>query len=63
MAAPSGSLPIGRYLGALAGILVLLYALVFFTGDSATPKLGLDLEGGTPGHPAGADARQPGSRH
>ena len=47
MAAPSGSLPVGRYLGALAGILVVLYALVFFTGDSATPKLGLDLEGGT----------------
>ena len=47
MAAPSGSLPIGRYLGALAGILVVLYALVFFTGDSATPKLGLDLQGGT----------------
>ncbi|HST64079.1 MAG TPA: protein translocase subunit SecD, partial [Mycobacteriales bacterium] len=47
MAAPSGSLPIGRYLGVLAGILVVLYALVFFTGDSATPKLGLDLEGGT----------------
>ena len=40
MAAPSGSLPIGRYLGALAGILVILYALVFFTGDSSTPKLG-----------------------
>ena len=47
MAAPSGSLPVGRYLGALAGILVVLYALVFFTGDSSTPKLGLDLEGGT----------------
>jgi preprotein translocase subunit SecD len=47
VAAPSGSLPIGRYLGALAGILVILYALVFFTGDSPTPKLGLDLEGGT----------------
>jgi preprotein translocase subunit SecD len=47
VAAPSGSLPVGRYLGALAGILVVLYALVFFTGDSATPKLGLDLEGGT----------------
>jgi preprotein translocase subunit SecD len=27
--------------------LVVLYALVFFTGSSATPKLGLDLEGGT----------------
>jgi preprotein translocase subunit SecD len=47
VAAPSGSLPIGRYLGILAGIMVVLYALVFFTGDSATPKLGLDLEGGT----------------
>jgi preprotein translocase subunit SecD len=47
VAAPSGSLPIGRYLGVLAGILVVLYALVFFTGDSATPKLGLDLQGGT----------------
>ena len=47
MAAPSGSLPVGRYLGALAGILVILYALVFFTGDSPNPKLGLDLEGGT----------------
>jgi preprotein translocase subunit SecD len=40
-------LPVGRYLGALAGILVILYALMFFTGDSSTPKLGLDLEGGT----------------
>ena len=47
MAAPSGQLPIGRYLGALTGLLVLLYLLVFFTGDSATPKLGLDLQGGT----------------
>ena len=47
MAAPSGSLPIGRYLGALGGIFVILYALVFFTGDSPNPKLGLDLEGGT----------------
>ncbi len=47
MAAPSGQLPVGRYLGALAGLFVVLYALVFFTGDSATPKLGLDLQGGT----------------
>jgi preprotein translocase subunit SecD len=47
VAAPSGSLPVGRYLGVLAGMLVILYALVFFTGDSVTPKLGLDLEGGT----------------
>jgi preprotein translocase subunit SecD len=47
VAAPSGSLPVGRYLGALAGILVVSYSLLFVTGDSATPKLGLDLEGGT----------------
>jgi preprotein translocase subunit SecD len=47
VAAPSGSLPVGRYLGALVGILAILYALVYFTGDSPTPKLGLDLEGGT----------------
>jgi preprotein translocase subunit SecD len=47
VAAPSGSLPVGRYLGALVGILAILYALVFFTGSSPTPKLGLDLEGGT----------------
>jgi len=40
-------LPIGRYLGALVGILAILYALAFFTGDSPKPKLGLDLEGGT----------------
>jgi preprotein translocase subunit SecD len=47
VAAPSGHLRVGRYLGALLGLLVVLYALVFFTGDSATPKLGLDLQGGT----------------
>jgi len=47
VAAPSGPLRIGRYLGALGGLFVLLYALVFFTGDSPTPKLGLDLQGGT----------------
>ena len=29
-------------------IIVAIYALVFFTGDrSATPKLGIDLQGGT----------------
>jgi preprotein translocase subunit SecD len=47
VAAPSGQLPVGRYLGVLVGILAVLYALVFFTGDKPTPKLGLDLEGGT----------------
>jgi hypothetical protein len=37
-----------RYLSAFLGIVVVLYALVFFTGDGrATPKLGIDLQGGT----------------
>jgi preprotein translocase subunit SecD len=47
VAAPSGQLPVARYFGALAAIFAVVYALVFFTGDSATPKLGLDLQGGT----------------
>ena len=41
------SLPVGRYLGAFVLILAVLYALVFFTGSSRTPQLGLDLRGGT----------------
>jgi preprotein translocase subunit SecD len=37
-----------RYLAAFAGIVVVLYGLVFLTGDrSPTPKLGIDLQGGT----------------
>jgi preprotein translocase subunit SecD len=37
-----------RYLAAFAGIVVVLYALVFLTGDrKPTPKLGIDLQGGT----------------
>jgi len=37
-----------RYLAAFAGIVVVLYALVFFTGDGKpAPKLGIDLQGGT----------------
>lgn len=35
------------YFIALGLIIVALYALVFFTGDSPTPRLGLDLRGGT----------------
>jgi preprotein translocase subunit SecD len=39
---------VGRYIAALLAILVALYALVFFTGDKRlTPRLGLDLVGGT----------------
>jgi preprotein translocase subunit SecD len=48
VAAPSGQLKASRYFLTLLGILLLLYALVFFTGDKKPkPKLGLDLQGGT----------------
>jgi preprotein translocase subunit SecD len=46
VAPPPGTLRVGRYLLALVALLVVLYALVFF-GDRHTPKLGLDLVGGT----------------
>ncbi len=46
MAAPSAQLRAGRYLLALLAIIAVLYALVFFTGSTRTPKLGLDLQGG-----------------
>jgi preprotein translocase subunit SecD len=37
-----------RHVGAFAGIVVALYALVFLTGDHRpSPKLGIDLQGGT----------------
>jgi preprotein translocase subunit SecD len=37
-----------RHLATFAGIVVVLYALVFFTGGGEpTPKLGIDLQGGT----------------
>ncbi|MBA3524080.1 MAG: protein translocase subunit SecD, partial [Geodermatophilaceae bacterium] len=47
MASPPGQLRVGRYLAALLAIIAALYALVFLTGDRATPQLGLDLVGGT----------------
>jgi len=48
VAAPSGQLKPSRYFFALALILIVLYGLVFFTGDKKPhPKLGLDLQGGT----------------
>ncbi|GGM72312.1 protein translocase subunit SecD [Longimycelium tulufanense] len=48
MAPPAGQIRPGRYLAVFALIVVVLYALVFFTGDrQATPKLGIDLQGGT----------------
>jgi preprotein translocase subunit SecD len=41
------SLPTGRYFGAFLLIVAVLYGLIFFTGSSRTPQLGLDLRGGT----------------
>ena len=46
---PTRGLYVGRYLGALAAILVLLYTGVALAGPGSTPltpKLGLDLQGG-----------------
>jgi preprotein translocase subunit SecD len=45
----SRGLYVGRYFGALAAILVLLYGIVLLAGPGSkplTPKLGLDLQGG-----------------
>ncbi|MFG1926117.1 protein translocase subunit SecD [Cryptosporangium sp. NPDC048952] len=52
MAPPRGQLRAGRYLAVLAVIVIALYALVFLQGkgsvtDKLTPRLGLDLQGGT----------------
>ena len=47
MASTPGRIRPWRHLAAFAGIVVVLYALVFFTGASPTPKLGIDLQGGT----------------
>ena len=48
MAASPGQLKPSRYFLALAAILMIVYLLVFFTGDKkAQPKLGLDVKGGT----------------
>lgn len=48
MAPSNGSVHPARSLAVFGVILAALYALVFFTGDkSPTPKLGIDLQGGT----------------
>ncbi|PVY96523.1 protein translocase subunit SecD [Actinomycetospora cinnamomea] len=48
MAPPTVRFRPGRYLAAFVVIVATLYGLVFFTGDgSPTPKLGIDLQGGT----------------
>ncbi|ASR36944.1 protein-export membrane protein SecD [Prauserella marina] len=48
MAPPAGQIRPGRYLTFFLLIVVVLYGLVFLTGDrKPTPKLGIDLQGGT----------------
>ncbi|HEV7908700.1 MAG TPA: protein translocase subunit SecD [Pseudonocardiaceae bacterium] len=48
MAPPAGQIRPAKYLAGFAVIVVVLYALVFFTGGGRpTPKLGIDLQGGT----------------
>ncbi|HEY3711623.1 MAG TPA: protein translocase subunit SecD [Amycolatopsis sp.] len=48
MAPSAGHLRPGRYLAFFALIVIVLYALVFFTGGGKpAPKLGIDLQGGT----------------
>jgi preprotein translocase subunit SecD len=39
--------PARRYFGVLIALIAVMYSLVFFTGHSRTPELGLDLRGGT----------------
>ena len=47
MAPPAGTLRVGRYFLALVTLLAVLYMIVFWPGARHTPKLGLDLVGGT----------------
>lgn len=47
MAPPAGTLRVGRYFLALLALIAVMYAIVFWPGQRHTPKLGLDLEGGT----------------
>jgi preprotein translocase subunit SecD len=47
VAPPPGTLRVGRYFLALLALMAVLYALVFLPGERHSPKLGLDLVGGT----------------
>ncbi|MGH3923645.1 MAG: protein translocase subunit SecD, partial [Pseudonocardiaceae bacterium] len=48
MAPPAGHVSPWRNLAIFAGVVAVLYSLVFFTGGGdPTPKLGIDLQGGT----------------
>ncbi|SFF29704.1 protein translocase subunit SecD [Blastococcus tunisiensis] len=41
------SLPAGRYFAAFLLIVAIMYSLIYLTGSTRTPQLGLDLRGGT----------------
>jgi preprotein translocase subunit SecD len=43
----AGTLRVGRYFAALFVLFAVLYTIVLWPGQPKTPKLGLDLEGGT----------------
>ena len=47
MATPAGQFRPWRLIWTFIGITAVLYGLVFFTPGSNTPKLGIDLQGGT----------------
>ncbi len=48
MAPPGAQISPWRYLATFVGIVAVLYTVVFFTGSGdPTPKLGIDLQGGT----------------
>ncbi|MDQ6848951.1 MAG: protein translocase subunit SecD [Actinomycetota bacterium] len=47
MAPPAGTLRVGRYFLALLAMVAVLYTIVFWPGQRNTPKLGIDLVGGT----------------
>jgi preprotein translocase subunit SecD len=47
VAAPPSHLRAGRYFGALLALVAVTYAIVFVSGSSKAPRLGLDLRGGT----------------
>lgn len=47
MAPPAGTLRVGRYFLTLLALLAVLYSIVFWPNQRHSPKLGLDLVGGT----------------
>jgi preprotein translocase subunit SecD len=47
VAPPAGTLRVGRYFMTLLALLAVIYGIVFWPNQRHTPKLGLDLVGGT----------------